>query len=467
MLIVARLISPDELGVYSLAFAVWLIVLYTAAFGIDTVISRRDLDADKLAPTAITITLCCGSVAGLIMAIFAAQIASALGSVEAASPIRILSIGVVVAGFFSIPNALNRREFNQKKLFGANLAGFILGSAALLILANLIPGAEAFAWSRLVTQVVSGAFMVSALKQRYWPGWNGVYFVPLIRLALPAAVAGAIAMAVLNVDYVILGRRVSATELGLYVLAYNISTQASAVLGLAMKEVILPGFSGIHHNTGDLRSAVFRATRLISLVACPMSAFTCGFAYPLIQVVYGAKWVAAAPTLEVLAPYGAFLVLVSMCDLILTASGKTTTTLLLQITRLVVLVPSLIMGVRIADLVGAGFAHLITTFIVIIPLYALAVKAVSGGGLTVMMRGFSRPAIASIMAVGVARGATYPIVHPAATVAVALLVGLVVYVAVVGGSLLDLAPRRLAGNKAVQLLCEWPTRVRKLMLRGG
>lgn len=462
MLIVARIISPAELGVYALAYAIWIPLICTVGLGLDSAIARLDLDADKLAPTITTITLLSGLLTGGLMAFFARPLASLLGSPAAAVPIQILAISVAVSGIFVVPNALNRRAFKQQVLFRASFVGFLLSSATLLVLANLIPGAEAFAWSRVVQLGVAGLLVVASLGKRYRPGWHGQYVLPLLRLGMPAGFGALISQIILNIDYAIVGRRLPAGELGFYVLSYNISTSPSGVLDLAMREIVLPAFSSVRRDDGDLRSAVFRGGRMVSLVASPIGAFLCLFAWPVIDVVYGAKWLPAAPVLRILSLYGVLLVLTSMCDHILLASGKTTTLFVLQLSKLMTLVPALLIGLKLGGLIGVAIAHIIFLVVIALPVYSALMARLTGAGLVVLLRGAAPPFLAAVASTLTAFALTASIEQSALKLAIGLASGFLVYVAFAGRALLTLLPDSVGAKWPVRWILTWP-----ILLRTG
>ena len=236
---------------------------------------------------------------------------------------------------------------------------------------------------------------------------------------------------------------------------------ADSSLFAVIRNVVLTAFSGVRHNEGDLRSTVSRAVRTLGFVACPIGAFACAFAYPLIETVYGAKWLSAAPVLSILAPYGVLYVLTVLFDNILIASGETPAMFAIQLIGLIVLVPALFVGVRIGGLVGVGIAHILVIVFITMPVYAFAISRITGAGALVLIRALARPLVAAAAATGVAVVATFELDSAIGKVAVALIVGFFVYVAVAGPQLVQLLPSRIANNRIALLVTTWPAFSRK------
>lgn len=458
MVIVARIVSPAELGLYALAIAIYGFVIYIA-WGVVAVIARSDLDADKLGPTVTSLAMYSSFVIAGLMAWLARPLAAALGTPDAAPSIRILAIIVALAGIFAVPVAQNQRAFRQEVVFRANVISFFGSSAALLLLVITfkIPGAEAFAWSRVIGHLIVSLTIFLSLDKRYRPGWRAEYVVPLLRFGVPAALGGVLSQLVLNVDYVIIAHQMTTTDLGQYMLAFNVASWPTAVLGAILNAVVLPAFSGVRRDGGDLSATVARAVRVTGFSACPIAAFTCVFAHPLIETVYGGRWLEAAPVLSVLALYGVLYVIGLLFDNIMIASGKTFTMFAVQAAALLALVPALLVGVRLDGLVGVGVGHIVVVLLVTMPAYIIAIHRIVGAGVWTILRAFSRPALAAVAAAGVALLATKGISLPIGKLTVGGVVGLIVYLAIAGPQLLQFLPSRVAGKRIPVLLTTWPS----------
>jgi PST family polysaccharide transporter len=446
-------------------------VICLASWGVTSAIARADLDADRLGPTVTTVALGSSCAIAGMMALTAGPLASAFHSPEAAGPIRILAIAVVLQAVFAVPASQLQREFRQEVMFRANAVSFFTSSGSLLLLATMMHGADAFAWSRVVGTLTVGVVMVRAVRGVYRPGWHAAFIGPLLRFGVPAALGSVLSQLVLNIDYLIIGREMSTADLGYYMLAFNICSWPTAALGAVMDQVVLPAFSGVRRAGGDLRSTVSRAVRAVALVACPIAGFTLAFAHPLIEAVYGARWLTAAPVLQVLAVYGVLYVVGMLFSNIMIASGRTLAMFAVQATALVVLVPSLIVGVRAGGLVGVGIGHIIVVLIVTMPAYAVAMKFTAGAGVWDILRALSRPVLAAAAGGGVAVLATTGSTHAIVTLTVGGTVGLIVYAAVAGPELLRLLPNRVAERRLVKLLTTWPVAsaqwMRRESLRGS
>ena len=409
MAVVARIVIPEEFGVFTLAVVAQAMIATVAELGVASAIARRDLDENAIAPTAVTVSVGIGILLGGLLALFAEPIAIALGSVEAAPALRILAISVALSGLFVVPSAQLQRDFRQSVIFRTSFVGSIVGSAVLIVLAVGGNGAEAFAWSRVVGQLITGILVIIALSRRYGPGWNRESLSLLLKFGLPLALANLLSQVVANVDYLFVGHTLALRDVGLYTLAFNISSWATSVLSSVLNGIVLPAFSAVRGRNGDVQGTLFLATRSVALVAFPIAALTSGLALPLIVTVYGERWAAAAPVVVILSVYGAAGAIGQLVANLLIASGRTGVLLWVQVAVLIVLVPALWIGITTAGLVGVGLAHVVTVLVITLPVYLFSLNRALRVSLLPMLRGGAWPLLAAILAGGIAYAATLPL----------------------------------------------------------
>jgi PST family polysaccharide transporter len=445
MAVVARLVAPDEFGIFTLAVVANTAIVTFAELGVASAIARRDLDERVVAPTAVSISVGINVLLGGVMAAFAVQIASALGSAAAAPSIRILAMSVAMSGLFVVPTAQLQRDFKQSVLFRSNFIGTIVGAGVLIGLATLGNGAEAFAWSRVIGQAVTGFLVIIALTTHYPPGWNAASLRLLLRFGVPLAAANLLSQVIANVDYVFVGHTLSLREVGLYTLAFNVASWASSVLGAVLSGVVLPAFSAVRAQGGDVAAALFTASRAVALVSFPIAAITSGLARPLIETLYGPRWVTAAPVVVVLSVYGAATAIGLLIANILIASGRTVVLFTVQLAVLAGLVPGLWLGITSVGLIGVGLAHVATAVIITLPVYLFSLRRALGTGLSALARGTVWPLLAALATSGIAHLVAMPIGVPVLQVLAGGASAGAVYLILAGSQLVTLLPQGARG----------------------
>ena len=240
--------------------------------------------------------------------------------------------------------------------------------------------------------------MVMVVSRHYWPGWRREAVGPLIRFGLPLSMANLINWSLLNADYVILGRLISAAAVGVYMIAFSVANWSTAVLGSVLNGVVIPSFGRVHDDPARVRSALLSSIRLVGLVTFPIGMMTIALAPSLVAAVFGQRWLAAVPVLQVLGIYGIFYSFSLLMANVLVALGVTSRLLGVQVLWILVVVPLLVLGANAYGLVGAAWAHVVAVVLVAIPAYSWFLLRHIGGRPLELIRVLANPAAAAALA---------------------------------------------------------------------
>lgn len=403
MAIVARTLSPRDFGIFAVALTVHAIVSSIAELGVASTLVRDEVDPAEVAPTVAAVSLISSVVLAGLMTVFAAPLATALGSSAAAGPMRVMALAVVLVGIFAVPGAELAREFRQDKQFAANLLGFAAANGLLLYLALHGGGAMSFAWSRVVGQLLIGGAMTLMTERRYLPRIDRDQLRPILAFGLPLAGANLLNYMLLNTDYVFIGHMLGPIELGVYMLAFNISSWSNSLMSTMLNSIAMPALSRVKQDAVKLQAALIRAVIALGFVALPICVLTATLAHPLVRSVYGSKWDHAASVLAVLSSYGAISVLCLLLANALSAFGKTNLLLVTQIPWIATLVPAMAIGVHLHGIVGAAWAHIVIICLVALPVYLTMLKRAAPVRLLPVIRGIAP----LLLAAGLAGVAAY------------------------------------------------------------
>ncbi len=374
-ILVARLVAPADFGVFAVALTVLSIVINVSELGVSAALVRGSREeCRRIAPTVATISIGTAAALGAIMVATADVFARALGSDQAAEAVRVLSITVVVAGFGAVPSALLKRDFAQDKQFMADSANTVVSAVVVILLAVSGWGAMALAWSRVAGQVVSIVLLRHFSPERVRPGFSRAQARQLLAFGLPLTGANVVAFTLLNVDYIVIGRQLGAVELGLYMLAFNMSGWPINVFSAVVRAVSMPAFARVSEDREQLPARFAAAASMVATITIPVCLIMGGAAGPLVAVVYGSKWHAAAGALAGLAIFGAARTMVELLSDFLVALGRTREIFVIQVLWIAALIPAMIIGVGRNGIAGAGAAHAVVIVGVTLPIYVLALR---------------------------------------------------------------------------------------------
>src|SRR3546814_4320209 len=101
-------------------------------------------------------------------------------------------------------------------------------------------------------------------------------------------------------DVFIAGRRFAPHALGLYAEALFLAQIFMAKFVPPLNEVAFPAYSRIKDDPAAMRWSFLKTVRLLMLVAAP---FYCGLAVtaaPMVETLFGAKWLGMVPYIQIL-----------------------------------------------------------------------------------------------------------------------------------------------------------------------
>jgi PST family polysaccharide transporter len=457
--VVAHILDPRDFGVFTVALTVYSIVSNIGELGLASCLIRADLDIDALAPTMATISMTTSALQAGAMIVFARPIAAALGSAEAAGPIRVMALVVMIVGVYTVPSSQLVRDFKQKKLFRAEVVSFLPSAAVLLLLAKSGGGAMAFAWSRVAGQAISGCVVFASVPKHYRPGFARSALAPLVKFGFPLGGANIVNYILLNVDYALVGHLMGAVALGTYVLAFNVASWPASLLGSMINNVSMPAFSRVKDDIELLKNALASALRALSLVVMPMSALTAALALPIVLTLYGAKWAASAGVLSVLSLYGAISIICVLFANLLVGLGRMKFVLIVQLVWLGALIPAMVLGVHHDGIVGAAIAHIAVIGPIVLPCYLYAVKKTTGVRFGALVKAILLALLGASAAAFVAKSVASQLTNPLLQLITGLAAGSLIYAIAVAPQAIEVLNRggttKLHGLRILRFYTTW------------
>jgi len=440
-IILARILMPEQFGIYAIALTVQSILITVADLGLSADLIRSD-DPRKIAPTVASLGLAMGLVMTVVTMASSTALAELLGSAEAAPAIAVLSLTLFLASASVVPYAMLQRRFQQREMFYVGVADFIVSTTVTLALVAAGWGVLGLAVGRVTAQLVSSSlqFVFAREVPRY--GLDRTVVRPVLAFGLPIAGANLLSWALLNVDNIILARVVGATALGYYVLAFNVSNWPMSALAQVVRSISLPYFSRTQSGAAGLSAL----TGVAWAAALPAGATLAALSAPLIEVVYGPKWLPAAPVLAALGVYGSLRVVFDIFAGYLYARGRSRPVLWIQVVWLVSLVAGMVFATRAWGIVGAAWVHVAVAVAIILPCYWAVVRR-TGARLSEFLHAMWLPTLATVPVVAVAL-LTRVLITEALP---ALLVGGAAAVAVYAALILPWARVRLRRMRATTL----------------
>ncbi len=220
-----------------------------------------------------------------------------MGAPAATIVIRVLALNVIVDGLTATPAALMQRQFSQDRKMIADQVNNWLGAAVSILLAWQGFGAMSLAIGRITRGRGVGVLFLVFSPVRFRFGFDRTKARALLKFGLPLAGSSIVVFAVTNADQLVVGHLLGATALGYYALAVNLAGWPVTMFSLPTRSVAPAVFSRLQHDQPAMRNGFLSVAGLLAAVTVPVCLLLSGAAVPLIEFVYGPRWVSAAAAL--------------------------------------------------------------------------------------------------------------------------------------------------------------------------
>jgi len=303
--VLARLLVPDDYGKLAMIMAVVGIATVIGDFGLSlAAIQSQNLD-DVQRSNLFWWNAAIGTAAAALVFTVAGPISQFYGEPGLRPATQALSVVFLLNGLAAQFRAELSRAFGFVRLASADVAGQASGLVVAIVLA--INGAGFWALvAQQITIALSG-LVITAGSARWLPGLphRSPGMTHFAKFGLATTATQAVNYVSSNVDSVVIGRLWGAEQLGIYNRAFQIFMLPIQQIAAPITRVALPVLSRLTDDAQYLRY-VGQAQLTLAYPATIGLAILAANAEPIIQVVLGAKWLQAAPILEVLAIGGVF-----------------------------------------------------------------------------------------------------------------------------------------------------------------
>ncbi|MGW5329192.1 oligosaccharide flippase family protein [Streptomyces sp. NPDC004014] len=365
-------LGPAEWGVYGIAQTVLLVLLSANELGVGLAIVRWDGDPRRFAPTVLTLGTASSVLLYAAIFVSAPTVAGLLDSPGASGVLRVMCLCLVLDGVAQVPAGYLTREFAQGRRMVIDALNFVLSTTVTLVLAFAGWGAMSFAWGAVAGNVAAllGCALAAPGMLRF--GWDPGQARALLRFGLPLAGASLLALAVVNVDTMVVGSSLGSVALGFYVLAFNMSGWPVRIISEAARRVSFAGFSRLAASPEALAQGFSRALGVLVTGTVPLCVLLGALAEPVVRLVYGSTWVPAASALPWLMALGLVRIGCELAYDCLVAAGQRRSLILVQGLWVVALVPVLVAGARLGGVVGVSQGHVVVAAVLVVPVFMYA-----------------------------------------------------------------------------------------------
>ena len=297
----ARILEPHDFGLVALAYTAVSFAGVVRWTGLQQILVQRHERFRRWVNPAFWLELAISTAATLLLAIASPVAAIVFHSQSLIGLILVIASAVPLSPWFVIPTAQLTIDMRFRAIAVIN----IVYSALVMLLSIFLAWRGFGAYSFVIPLPIAGAIRAA---------WLWGLARPQIRLKpqlrrwrfLLGDSGSMIAVGFLNsvifqAGCLVLGIMQSRTEVGEFFLALNLSNQISQLLSQNLGSVLLPVLAKMQRQADRGTGALIGASRLLSFASTPLCLLLAVVAKPLVEVLYGAKWLPAVPMLQIMA----------------------------------------------------------------------------------------------------------------------------------------------------------------------
>lgn len=322
VVVVSRLLTPEEIGIYSVSVALLAFAHVFRDFGVGKyLIQLRDVTRERVR-AAFTVTLMFSWVIAFALYLLRGSAADFYGNPGIAEVLGLVAINFVILPFGSPLMSLLRREMRFDTIAGVRMTSNAVNAGVTIAAALAGESYLSMGWGAVAGNV-SNVILLSVIRREdslMLPSWRGVREV----LAFGSKASGVSLIGQLGASApdLILGRTLGFSEVAFYSRAASITSTVLGKFVTMVQSVHFPSFAKETRAGRDPAILYAQSSSYMVGVTVPALAVLALISDALIVFMFGSQWERSAPLASMLCVFGMLSAPYSLCDTALIACDK-------------------------------------------------------------------------------------------------------------------------------------------------
>lgn len=392
-IVLARLLTPEDFGLVSMAM---IVIGFTEAmleFGVRTVLIHTDDLTREDYDTAWTMSLIQSCAGAALTAALAWPAAQYFDDPRVIPVMLAMAVAMAVGGLKNIGIV----DFQRDLAMGPDFVLFVVQKVSSVAVAVALAVVLRSYWALVAgyATFMLSAVILSYAMHPYRPRLSLARFRKFLRMSIWLTMQAIGRFAQFRLDRLVVGGAAGTAALGFYSVASDLANMLVGELLAPMGRALLPAFAAMQKQRERLRAAAEQAVSGSAALALPAAAGAALTAPQIIHVVFGAQWVPSVPIFQLLCLTMAVRALRHPVGTLLVATGRMALTAWGTWAQAAIFVGAWWLWLRDDGLAGVALATLIGGGAFTAISYARVLHAgLIGAGQ--LLRALSRPALATL-----------------------------------------------------------------------
>lgn len=322
VMIVSRLLTPKEIGVFSVAVGLVALVQMLRTFGVSDFLVQEKVLNEGMIRTSFTVNLIIAWVLAFFLFATSWWAGRFYGDSGVGEVMRVLSATFILVPFGTTAMALLKREMAFGALYKIGTGEVVVRSGVTIGLAFAGFSYMSMAWASLAATAVwilgctvwGHEYRARGLSLSEWRR-----VVPFGVNRTLSDIASELGQQSANI---VVGKMLGLTAAGFYSRGYSVVNIFRDKVVSAITAVAYPAFAAEHRDTGTAPALFLRSLVYLTGISWPFFAFSALMASPMIRILFGNQWDAAVPLMQWLCGAAIVGTLIYQCNQFLVAVGQ-------------------------------------------------------------------------------------------------------------------------------------------------
>lgn len=405
-MILARLLSPADYGLMAIVASALAVIMLFADMGTSRALIHYDDTPGAVLSSLYWLGLGVAGALTLGLIIVAPLIARGFSSPELTNVLRVSSLAIILAAIGQQHRILAEKRLSFGPLARIEVTAALLGFLLAVLGALLNWGAYALVAGLLTTSATNSLLALLYLSDgerpmRHFKWRETKPYLKFGTYLIGESVANTLHR---EADVFIGGFLSNPSALGLYSVPRDLSLRVASAVNPVLTRVSFPVMAMAKHDGELLKSIYLQSLRITASINFPIYLALLLLAHEIVALLYGPKWSAAAPFLQLMAVWGLIRSTGSPVGSLLYACGRPALAFWWNLTMLAVTGAVLLAAAHAGGLTGLAWSMVALQVALFVPVWYWLVRPLCGAGFALYFVQFLIPLTTSLIALVVAAG---------------------------------------------------------------
>lgn len=392
LLVLARLLSPDDFGLVAIATSILIIVETVLDLPLVAALLRRQALSDGMINTAFTMNALRGLAIALLLVLLAWPTAWLYDDPRLLWLMIVISAAPAMRSIMSPKLVLFMQRFDFRREFALD----VISKGTALIASVATASLTGSYWALAVGAVVGPtiAAIVSYIMAPVRPVWTLCEYKQFTDIISWNTVGQILNSVNWQLDRLLLPRFASLAVLGMFSIADSLAGVVHQVFVGPLMRPLIAGFSNLNDRQ-RLVAAYLKSTSAITLVAGPVLLIMMVLAEPVLRLAVGEKWVSATTIFQGLCIVSLFTLPTASMPALAMVLDKTRFAALRMGLEFAIRVPTAIVAIAYFDATGAIIARFVGVLVGYVATMAI-VRHLIGAPIYMQLAAFGRALVPTL-----------------------------------------------------------------------